>query len=54
MLKVEPHDPFLRYSLACEYDNEERADESLAMFRGLMADQPPHVHSFPCAGHSFW
>jgi predicted Zn-dependent protease len=46
MLKAEPGDPFLRYSLACEYDNENRCDESLALFRELMADQPPHVHSF--------
>ena len=46
MLKTEPGDPFLRYSLACEYDNEDRSEESLAMFRELMADKPPHVHSF--------
>ena len=46
MLKEEPEDQFLRYSLATEYDNEERGDESLALLRGLMADQPPHVHSF--------
>ena len=46
MLKEEPEDQFLRYSLATEYDNEERCDESLALLRGLMADQPPHVHSF--------
>src|SRR5438045_2992715 len=46
MLKEEPQDQFLRYSLACEYDNEDRTDESLAIFQGLIADQPPHVHSF--------
>jgi hypothetical protein len=46
MLQAEPGDQFLRYSLACEFDNEERSDESLALLRGLMADQPPHVHSF--------
>ncbi len=46
MLKDEPGDQFLRYSLATEYDNEDRADESLALFRGLIADQPPHVHAF--------
>jgi predicted Zn-dependent protease len=46
MLKLEPQDQFLRYGLAAEYDNEERYEESLAMFRGLMADQPPHVASF--------
>ena len=46
MLKEEPEDQFLRYSLACEYDNEDRSEESLALFRELMADNPPHVHSF--------
>ena len=46
MLAAEPQDQFLRYSLACEYDNEERHDESLALFRGLTQDQPPHVPSF--------
>ena len=46
MLQDEPQDQFLRYSLACEYDNEDRTDESLALFRSLMSDQPPHVHSF--------
>ena len=46
MLKAEPGDPFLRYSLACEYDNEERHDESHSLFQGLIADKPPHVHAF--------
>ena len=46
MLQAEPRDEFLRYSLACEFDNEERFDESLTLFQGLMADQPPHVASF--------
>jgi predicted Zn-dependent protease len=46
MLRAEPNDQFLRYSLAVEYDNEDRSEDSLALFRGLMADQPSHVHSF--------
>jgi predicted Zn-dependent protease len=46
MLQDEPQDQFLRYSLACEYDNEDRSAESLALFQGLIADQPPHVHAF--------
>ena len=46
MLKLEPQDQFLRYGLAAEYDNEERYEESLSLFRSLMADQPPHVASF--------
>ena len=46
MLKEEPEDQFLRYSLACEFDNEERSDDSLALLRDLMGDKSPHVHSF--------
>jgi predicted Zn-dependent protease len=46
MLKAEPEDQFLRYSLACEFDNEDRSDESLALFHGLIADRPPNVHAF--------
>jgi len=46
MLKLEPQDQFLRYGLAGEYDSEERYDESLALFQGLMQDSPPHVPSF--------
>jgi tetratricopeptide (TPR) repeat protein len=46
MLRDEPGETFLRYSLACEYDNEERFDEALNLFRGLMSDSPPHVASF--------
>ena len=44
MLQAEPRDEFLRYSLACEYDNEERYEESWELFEGLMAEQ--HVASF--------
>jgi hypothetical protein len=46
MLQVEPQDQFLRYSLACEYDNEDRTDEASALFQGLQKDQQPHVPSF--------
>jgi hypothetical protein len=46
MLKDEPQDQFLRYSLACEFDNEERTVEAVNLLRGLTADQPPHVASF--------
>jgi hypothetical protein len=46
MLQAEPRDEFLRYSLACEYDSEERYEESWRLFEGLMADSPPHVPSF--------
>jgi hypothetical protein len=46
MLRNDPHDPFLRYGLAVEYDNEDRHEESLALFEGLMRDNPPHIASF--------
>jgi tetratricopeptide (TPR) repeat protein len=46
MLKAEPNDVFLRYGLAVEYDNEERFEESLALFAGLAKETPPHVPSF--------
>ena len=46
MLRDDPRDPFLRYCLAVEYDNEERHDESLELFMGLMRDRPPHIPSF--------
>jgi hypothetical protein len=46
MLAAEPQDQFLRYSLATEYDNEIRYEESLGLFSGLTQDSPPHVPSF--------
>lgn len=46
MLQAEPEDDFLRYSLAIEYDNEGRWEESLKLFAELMQRQPPHVPSF--------
>lgn len=46
MLQAEPEDEFLRYSLAVEYDQEGRWEESLALFEGLMRQHPPHVPSF--------
>lgn len=46
LLAQEPRDPFLRYGLAVEYDNEERTEEALALFADLTRDAPPHVASF--------
>jgi hypothetical protein len=46
LLQDEPHDQFLRYGLAVELDNEERHEESLSIFRGLMKDKEPHVASY--------
>ena len=50
MLAAEPHDQFLRYSLAMELDKEGRHEESLARFRQLAADNPPYVAAFFMAG----
>jgi tetratricopeptide (TPR) repeat protein len=46
MLVAEPEDQFLRYSLAIEYDNESRYDESVSLFSRLIQDVPPHVPSY--------
>jgi len=46
LLASEPQDPFLRYGLAVEYDNEDRSEDALRVFAGLTADAPPHVASF--------
>lgn len=46
LLSSEPHDQFLRYGLAVEYDNEERPEDALRVFAGLIANAPPHVASF--------
>jgi hypothetical protein len=50
MLADEPQDVFLRYSLAMEFQKETRHEESLAILRELMADEPPHVPSFFMGG----
>jgi hypothetical protein len=46
MLAAEPQDQFLRYSLAIEFDNEARHEESLRVFSSLLQDSPPHVPAF--------
>jgi thioredoxin-like negative regulator of GroEL len=46
MLADEPHDTFLRYSLAMELQKEGAWEESLGRFEELMAQDPPHVPSF--------
>jgi hypothetical protein len=43
MLIDEPHDTFLRYSLALELEKEGDHERSLAGLRGLMTDSPPYV-----------
>ena len=46
MLADDPQDTFLRYSLAMEYGKEERFDESMELFNGLISDPPPYVPAF--------
>ncbi len=46
MLADDPHDSFLRYSLAMELEKEGAHELSLAQLRGLMQDEPPYVAAF--------
>jgi len=46
MLADEPHDTFLRYSLAMELDKEGAHEASLAKFGELVRDNPPFVPAF--------
>ncbi|MCU0960535.1 MAG: tetratricopeptide repeat protein [Pirellulaceae bacterium] len=46
MLQDEPQDTFLRYSLAMELQKEGEHEASLARFRELMRDRPPHVPAY--------
>ena len=46
MLADEPHDVFLRYSLALELDKEGRHTESLAGLDQLTRDAPPYVPAY--------
>lgn len=46
MLADEPHDVFLRYSLAMELDKEGEHDASLAKLGELTRDAPPYVPAY--------
>lgn len=50
MLVDEPHDQFLRYSLAMEFDKEGDHDNSLARLAELTRDASPYVPAFFMAG----
>jgi hypothetical protein len=50
MLADDPHDIFLRYSLAMELDKEGDHDASLATFMELARGEPPYVPAFFMAG----
>jgi len=46
MLAESPADQFLRYGLANELKKEGEFEQSVVLYRGLMADAPPHIASF--------
>jgi hypothetical protein len=46
LLASEPHDQFLRYGLAIEFENEGLFAESAEVFQSLRKDPEPHVPSF--------
>lgn len=46
MLADDPHDTFLRYSLAMEQEKIGEHDASESGLRALMADDPPYVPAF--------
>ena len=46
MLADDPHDVFLRYSLAMELEKEGDHQRSLEQLRGLMAETPAYVPAF--------
>ena len=50
MLSEDPHDTFLRYSLAMELDKEGQHEESLRRLEELAEDDPPYVPAFFMAG----
>lgn len=52
MLEDEPHDTFLRYSLAMEQVKVGDYTASQASFRSLMDDKPPYVPAFFMAAQS--
>ena len=50
MLADDPHDLFLRYSLAMELAKEGNLDESVSRLRELTQEDPPYVPAFFMAG----
>lgn len=46
MLREEPDDVFLRYSLAMEMCSEGEEDNALKLFAALCDETPPHVPAF--------
>jgi len=50
LLADEPHDAFLRYSLAMELEKEGRHEDSLKQLAELSDNDPPYVPAFFMAG----
>ena len=50
MLKDDPEDEFLRYSLAMELEKEGDDEGCLSRLQGLMQSSPPYVAAFHMAG----
>ncbi|MEM6363335.1 MAG: hypothetical protein AAF745_02840 [Planctomycetota bacterium] len=46
MLRDDPTDTFLRYSLAMEHRGEGNVDESLRRLDDLISDKPPYVPAY--------
>jgi thioredoxin-like negative regulator of GroEL len=47
MLKAEPRDPFLRYTLAMEYRKQQENEKSLELLMELaLKEEPKHVSAF--------
>ena len=46
MLSQSPDDQFLRYSLAMELRKEGESERCTSLFKGLIADDPPHIPAF--------
>ena len=46
MLKDEPNDVFLRYSLAQECWNEDESEKALELLEALTRETPPYVPAF--------
>ena len=50
MLREDPHDVFLRYSLALEMESAGEPDASLEILEALARDTPAYVPAFHMAG----
>ncbi len=50
LLRADPNDTFLNYTLALEWDKEGETGKSLELFARLMTHDPPYVPAFFMAG----